>query len=125
MSPHLQVWRWHPTMLTSILHRTTGVALYIAAFGVVGWLMAAALGPATYNAVDDLIANPLVQAVLLLAVFGLGLHLASGVRHLLWDFMNIGWSPKAASTGSWVIIGFAVVATAVVAYFGYNVLGGA
>ena len=28
LSPHLQVWRWHITMLTSILHRATGVALY-------------------------------------------------------------------------------------------------
>ncbi|MCA6230198.1 MAG: succinate:quinone oxidoreductase subunit C, partial [Phenylobacterium sp.] len=28
MSPHLQVWRWHLTMFTSILHRATGVALY-------------------------------------------------------------------------------------------------
>ena len=36
LSPHLQVWRWHITMATSILHRATGVALYV------GGLIAAA-----------------------------------------------------------------------------------
>ncbi len=28
LSPHLQVWRWHVTMLGSILHRACLVALY-------------------------------------------------------------------------------------------------
>ena len=28
LSPHLQVWRWHITMLASILTRATGIALY-------------------------------------------------------------------------------------------------
>ncbi|WP_257815974.1 hypothetical protein [Phenylobacterium sp. J367] len=31
MSPHLQVWRWHITMWTSILHRVTGSGLYLGA----------------------------------------------------------------------------------------------
>jgi len=29
MSPHLQVWRWHPAMLGSILHRISSVICYI------------------------------------------------------------------------------------------------
>jgi len=48
VSPHLQVWRWHVTMLSSILHRFTGVALYGAAIGLSLWLMAVAAGPETY-----------------------------------------------------------------------------
>ena len=30
ISPHMQVWRWGPAMLVSILHRITGSALTIA-----------------------------------------------------------------------------------------------
>ncbi len=38
LSPHLQVWRWHVTMLTSILHRVTGVGLYGATLlAAAGW----------------------------------------------------------------------------------------
>ena len=40
LSPHLQVWRWHVTMLCSILHRVTGVGLYVGAFVVTAWLVA-------------------------------------------------------------------------------------
>ena len=29
LSPHLSVWRWGPHMVTSILHRATGIALSI------------------------------------------------------------------------------------------------
>ena len=30
MSPHLQIWRWHPAMLSSILHRATSIVSYVA-----------------------------------------------------------------------------------------------
>ena len=39
-SPHLTVWRWHATMLSSILHRMSGVALYAGADLVVLALVA-------------------------------------------------------------------------------------
>jgi succinate dehydrogenase cytochrome b556 subunit len=45
MSPHLQVWRWHLTMLTSILHRATGMALYGGALIVTAWALALGAGP--------------------------------------------------------------------------------
>ncbi len=28
MAPHLQVWKWHPAMLSSILHRISAVISY-------------------------------------------------------------------------------------------------
>jgi hypothetical protein len=40
LSPHLQVWRWHVTMLASILNRMTGGALYAGALVVAAWLSA-------------------------------------------------------------------------------------
>ena len=45
MSPHLQVWRWHVTMLTSILHRVTGVGIYLGALILAAWAISLAAGP--------------------------------------------------------------------------------
>ena len=48
MSPHLQVWRWHVTMTTSILHRISGGALYVGGLILALWAIALAGGPETY-----------------------------------------------------------------------------
>src|ERR1700712_1703837 len=49
LSPHMQVWRWHLTMLTSILHRASGLGLYGGALIAAGWAVALAQGPETYG----------------------------------------------------------------------------
>ena len=40
LSPHLQVYRWQWTMMLSITHRATGVALAVGALLLVCWLLA-------------------------------------------------------------------------------------
>ena len=40
-------------------------------------------------------------------------HLAAGFRHLVWD-AGRGFDIKGANAGSWMIIGFAVVASILV-----------
>lgn len=109
LSPHLQVWRWHVTMLTSILHRLTGVALYGAALGFAVWLMAVAAGPETYAPVAAIIASPVGQALLYLVVAALAFHLANGVRHLVFD-TGAGLKPSDAEATAWFAILFALAA---------------
>lgn len=111
LSPHLQVWRWHVTMLTSILHRLTGVALYGAALGFAVWLMAVAAGPETYEPVAVLIASPVGQVLLYLVVAAFAYHLANGVRHLVFD-TAAGLKPSDAEATAWFAILFALVAPA-------------
>ena len=48
LSPHLQIWRWHITMAASILHRVTGVGLYLGALIAAAWAVSLAAGPETY-----------------------------------------------------------------------------
>ena len=109
MSPHLQVWRWHVTMATSILHRATGIALYVGALVVAGWVIALASGPDAFNAYRALLGSPLG----ILVMFGLTVaflyHLANGVRHLVWD-SGKGFEPKTADMTGWAAIAFGVVA---------------
>ena len=122
MSPHLQVWRWHITMATSILHRATGIALYGGALILAGWAVSLAMGPAAYGFYRGLLANPLGQ----LALFGLTVclfyHLANGVRHLWWD-AGKGFEPKVADMTGAAAIAFGVVAA--VAIWLVALLGGA
>jgi succinate dehydrogenase / fumarate reductase cytochrome b subunit len=113
MSPHLQVWRWHVTMLTSILHRGTGMALYVGLLVVAGWVVALAAGADAFNAYRALLASPLG----LLVLFGLTVaflyHLANGVRHLVWD-SGKGFEPKTADMTGWAAIVFGVVAAVLI-----------
>ena len=69
LSPHLQIWRWHVTMATSILHRVTGCGLYVGGLILVGWAVALASGPDAYATYVGLLGSPLGKLVL----FGLTL----------------------------------------------------
>lgn len=109
VSPHLQVWRWHVTMLTSILHRFTGVGLYVGAFGFAAWLTVVAQGPEAYAPVGELLSSPLGQVALYALVAALAFHFANGVRHFVFD-LGFGMKPADAETTAWTAILFAAAA---------------
>ena len=123
MSPHLQVWRWHVTMATSIFHRATGIGLYVGALVLAGWLAALASGPGGYEAYMSLLASPLG----LLVLFGLTVaflyHLANGIRHLFWD-AGKGFAPQTADMTGWATIVFGVVAAVLIWIIAFLNLGG-
>lgn len=108
VSPHLTVWRWHVTMLSSILHRLSGIALYGAAIGFAFWLMAAATGPEIFGPFDEFLRGPLGQIALYLIVAAIAYHLANGIRHIVFD-TGVGLEPADADTSAWFAILFAIV----------------
>jgi succinate dehydrogenase / fumarate reductase, cytochrome b subunit len=86
IAPHLQIWRWGPHMLVSILHRISGNGLAIVGLCVlVWWLGALASGPGAYATFQNVMGSP----VGLLVLFGLSwaffTHLVSGLRHFVLD----------------------------------------
>lgn len=104
MSPHMQVWKWHVTMLGSILHRATGVANYVGAILVVGWLFVTTLGEERYDQFASIAASIPGQVILFGFTLSIVYHALNGVRHLVWDTGH-GFTPKLASfTGSLVIL---------------------
>jgi succinate dehydrogenase / fumarate reductase, cytochrome b subunit len=109
IAPHLSVWRWHITMLGSILHRVTGMGLYGAAILFALWLMAAAAGPEVYAPVQEFLVSPLGGLMLYLIVAALAYHLANGIRHLVFD-TGAGLAPSDADTSAWFTILFAIAA---------------
>jgi succinate dehydrogenase / fumarate reductase, cytochrome b subunit len=103
LSPHVSIWRWHVTMATSIFHRASGVALYVGAMILAGWLATLANGPAAYEGYMGLLQSPLGLLVLFGITAAACYHLANGIRHLVWD-AGKGFSPKTSTTSGWATI---------------------
>ena len=100
LSPHLQIYRWPITMLLSILHRITGAALSLGFVVLSMWLIQVAAGPERYQDFREIMASPLGILMLILWTFAFLLHLANGVRHLVWDFGRGFEIPTANASAS-------------------------
>jgi len=110
LSPHLQVWRWHITMATSILHRATGCALYVGALIAAAWALSLAAGPEAYATFKGLMGSWLGLLVMFGLTLSLFYHLANGIRHLVWDTGH-GLDVKSADASAVVVFAFAAAAT--------------
>jgi succinate dehydrogenase / fumarate reductase cytochrome b subunit len=85
LSPHLDVYRMTLTMAMSIIHRITGVGLYIGV-ALLAWFLIALSGNGSTFAVFSAFINSFIGQLLLLGfTWALFHHLLGGVRHALWD----------------------------------------
>jgi succinate dehydrogenase / fumarate reductase cytochrome b subunit len=113
LSPHLSIYRWPITMVASITHRATGMALSMGTLALAWWLTAAASGPDAYAVFAFWAAHPIGQIVLFGFVWSLAFHLLNGIRHLFWD-VGYGFKvPTAKLTAAFVYAGSVIVALAV------------
>ncbi len=85
LSPHIQIYRWTLTMVLSILHRATGVALYAGTALLAGWLLAAASGEEAYAVVQSISTAWYGRLVLFGYSWALFHHMFGGLRHFIWD----------------------------------------
>jgi len=111
LSPHLTVYRRQLTMVLSISHRLSGVALSVGALGLVAWLLALASGPTAYAQWQALAGSLPGQAVLFAMSLALVYHLLNGLRHLLWDTGRAMDIPSVYRSG-YAVLGLTVVLTA-------------
>lgn len=118
LSPHLQVYKFIPTMAMSIVHRITGAALYFGMILVVAWLVAAASGEEHFNQVNGLFGSLVGQIILFGFTWALLHHLLGGLRHMMWD-LGYGFEKEfstmlakanlAASVGLTILVWVVVV----------------
>src|SRR5216683_229265 len=92
LSPHIQTYRWTLTMLLSIVHRATGMALYFGTLLLAWWLIAAASGPGAYANVQAFTGSIIGRLIVFGSTWALMHHLLSGIRHFVWD---LGYGFKA------------------------------
>jgi len=114
LSPHLQIWKWGPHMLVSILHRVTGDGLaLVGLFVLVWWLGALATGADYYATFTDLMTTPIGYVVLVGLSWAFFTHLMSGLRHFVLDIgagyeleINRVWSILSPIMGILLTAGF-------------------
>ena len=112
MSPNIQIYRPQLTSVLSITNRITGIALSVAAIGLVAWLIAAAAGPQAYTSVHGVISSWFGQVVLFFFTFAFFLHLCGGIRHLVWDTVH-AFELRSIYLGGWTVVAASVVLTIV------------
>jgi succinate dehydrogenase / fumarate reductase, cytochrome b subunit len=84
LSPHLQIYRLTLTMMMSIAHRITGIALYFGTLLLAWWLNAAA-GPNGYGKFQAFAGSWIGRIILFGYTWALIHHMLGGIRHLIWD----------------------------------------
>ena len=85
LSPHLQIYRPMLTMMMSIIHRLTGIALYLGTILVAWWLIATASGEEAYELYQAVAGSLIGRIVLIGFTWALLHHMLGGIRHLIWD----------------------------------------
>lgn len=85
LSPHMQIYGWHLSMVLSIVHRATGIALGFGTLLFVWWLLAAAAGPEAFAQVSGFMGSFLGLLMLFGWTWALIYHFLNGIRHLVWD----------------------------------------
>jgi succinate dehydrogenase / fumarate reductase, cytochrome b subunit len=113
ISPHLQIYKWQLTMMLSIVHRATGIALAVGTILLVALLIALAAGPDAYASVRALCASPIGMILLLGWSWSLCFHAFNGVRHLFWD-AGAGFAIPRAYASGWTVVALSLIATGLI-----------
>ncbi len=115
MSPHLQVWRWHGAMLSSILHRASAIICYVAllivALGLVGMMLTGSIPLAR------LVFSPLGVVGLFVFLFAFLFMALAQLRHAVWNRGQM-FNPELNNTLSYGMIALALILAAILTYAG-------
>ena len=90
-------------MVTSILHRATGMALVVGALAMIWGLVALAAGPERWADFTACVGSLLGQVLLFGFSWALAYHLINGVRHLVQD-AGFGFDIPDFVRSSWVSV---------------------
>ncbi len=113
LSPHLGIYRWQIQMVTSILHRATGIALAAGTLLLVVGLLALATGPEAYARVQAFCSSWIGTLLLVGWSWALAFHLLNGIRHLAQD-LGYGFLPAQFVRNGWIVSIGSLLLTALV-----------
>jgi succinate dehydrogenase / fumarate reductase, cytochrome b subunit len=113
LSPHLQIYRWQVQMMTSIVHRATGIALAVGGLLVVCGLWNLAAGEDSFNRFKAIIGSQIGTVLLIGWSWALFFHLCNGIRHLVQD-AGLGYDIPQFVRSSWLAVVGSIVLTVLV-----------
>jgi succinate dehydrogenase / fumarate reductase cytochrome b subunit len=110
----MTIYRWPVTMMTSITHRATGMAMAVGAVVLAWWLISISNGPEGYDSFHAVMDTMPGLVVMFGLTWSLAYHFFSGLRHLAWD-LGYGFEKTLAERNS--VIVFALSFLAAIAIF--------
>jgi len=124
LSPHLSVYKFKYTLLTSILNRLTGLALSLGLPLFVYWLTALSRGQRAYQEALTVLSHGAAKIVYAVLLVAFCYHLFAGVRHLVWD-TGRGMERAQAYRSSWALAGATAILALVLSYLFFCPAAGA
>ena len=105
LSPHLQIYRWHLSMILSITHRIIGVLNSVAMILICLWTISLLFGEENYEIIKILFQSFFGKLLIISLSWSFSFHILSEIRHLIWD-LGYGFDLKISKiTGVITIIG--------------------
>jgi succinate dehydrogenase / fumarate reductase cytochrome b subunit len=120
VSPHATIYRVAWAMTASFTHRITGVVLTTIGTLVLTWyLVAVASGPQAYAQFGKFATSWLGRLILMGISWSLFQHIASGIRHLIFD-LGYGFQVEVARRSAILTFVSSIVLTTI--FWGYVLL---
>ena len=121
LSPHLQIYRWHLSMILSITHRIIGVANSVAMILICSWTISLLFGEENYEIIKILFQSFFGKLLIISLSWSFSFHILSEIRHLIWD-LGYGFDLKISKiTGTITIIG-SLALTVLIYLLGKNLI---
>jgi succinate dehydrogenase / fumarate reductase cytochrome b subunit len=121
LSPHLQIYRWHLSMILSIAHRIIGVVNSIAIILICLWTISLLFGEENYEIIKILFQSLFGKLLIISLSWSFSFHTLSEIRHLIWD-LGYGFDLKISKiTGIITIIG-SLILTVLIYLLGKNLI---
>jgi succinate dehydrogenase / fumarate reductase cytochrome b subunit len=121
LSPHLQIYRWHLSMILSITHRIIGIVNSVAMILICSWTISLLFGEENYEIIKILFQSFFGKLLIISLSWSFSFHILSEIRHLIWD-LGYGFDLKISKiTGVLTIIG-SLVLTILIYLLGKNLI---
>ena len=105
LSPHLQIYKWHLSMILSITHRIIGIVNSVAMILICLWTISFLFGEENYEIIKILFQSFFGKLLITSLSWSFSFHILSEIRHLIWD-LGYGFDLKISKiTGIITIIG--------------------
>jgi succinate dehydrogenase / fumarate reductase cytochrome b subunit len=116
LSPHLSVYKFKYTLVTSISNRFAGLVLSVGLLILVYWLVSLAAGARAYAQARSILSLGVFKPIYFLLLAAFVYHLVAGVRHLVWD-CGVGLERASARRSAWLVAALSIALTLILAYF--------
>ena len=121
LSPHLQIYRWHLSMILSIAHRIIGVVNSIAIILICLWTISLLFGEENYEIIKILFQSLFGKLLIISLSWSFSFHILSEIRHLIWD-LGYGFDLKISKITGIITITGSLVLTVLIYLLGKNLI---